>query len=462
MREQIINNNYNLLKTNNNLYTYYFKQVIKNKENFMINNKMDESNYTKKKKKAILKEKYRFIKIYKKYILLKNKIIRILRDKGINIFMRNKFKPLLKLKKPYYTLYKLYDDFSEKITFDFKNLMILKEYHWLYKVIFFEKNIFNLFSTYYYKLNPYIPFIYNHYYEERFINGAIKFNLNENNYNYLSIKINKLYIFYKWFDKILLNNKGSFYLFHKDPRVPYITKDCKDYTYYINSSSDYTQSFYTLFIFIAIPFIIWSTYLSSIFHFTNELDFQFFDKSYMNITFWLCWFITQFSWLHQGILKIYFSFMGDSMYMFTLDPIEETILSHGDTEYHDWFDYDIRNKYIFPLYNYYKTEYYLYHIYTLGDNINPIYLLILHVKYNLLNIYDIIYVKYNLLDYYFIELIIIKIIKFIIIIFIIYRNNYNYKFYYLKKISINLFKFTYNLKDSYKLNIKNFLNYKVN
>ena len=480
LREQTIKNNYKLLKNNTNLYNYYFKQTIKNKEDFIINKKTNKSinldieydsllKNTILNKKILIKGKYKFINIYKKYIILKNKIIRIFRNEGINIniinIYKNKFKPLLKLKNNYDKSYNVYNNFSKKITFDFKNLIISEKYHWLYNIIFSEKNIFNIFSAYYYNLNPYIPYVYNHYYEEPFIDGTIKLNLNENNYNYLSIKLYNLYTFYKWFDKILLNNKGSFYLFHKDPRVPYITKDCNNNKYYINSSLDYSNQFYTLFIFIAIPLIIWSTYLSSIYHFTNEMDYQFYDTFNMHLTFWLCWFMTQFSWLHQGILKLSFSFMGDSMYMFTLDNVEETILSHGDTEYHNWFNYNIRNKYIFPLYNYYNTEYYLYQIYTLGDNINPIKLLLLHLKFNLLNIYDILYVNYNLLDYYNFELIIFKIIKFIfIIILMIYvnLNNKIYKFYYLKKISINLFKFTYSLKDSYKFNIKNFLNYKGN
>jgi hypothetical protein len=45
--------------------------------------------------------------------------------------------------------------------------------------------------------------------------------------------------------------------------------------------------------------------------------------------------MTQFSILHLGILKIAFSFMGDAIYMFTLDDAEQSILSHGDTAYHN-------------------------------------------------------------------------------------------------------------------------------
>ena len=63
--------------------------------------------------------------------------------------------------------------------------------------IYNEEKKFNLFSTYYYNKNDYIPFIYNHFYEEPFIDGAIKFEINEKNYNYLSIKIYQLYFFYK-------------------------------------------------------------------------------------------------------------------------------------------------------------------------------------------------------------------------------------------------------------------------
>jgi hypothetical protein len=338
--------------------------------------------------------------------------------------------------------------------------MILKKYNWLYNIINTEKNIFNLFSTYYYNLNPYIPYIYDNYYEESYIIGMIKFNINENNYKYLNSKIYKIYIFYKWFDRILLNNKGSFNLFHKDPRVPYISKDNINNKYYLNNSLDYTNQFYTLFILIGIPLIIWSTYLASILHITNDMDYQFIDTFSMHLTFWLCWFLTQFSWLHQGILKISFSFMADSIYMFTLDT-DENLLSHGDTQYHNWFNYDIRTKNIFPLYNYYNTEYYLYHIYVLTDNINPIKIILLHIKFNLLNLYDIIYVNYNIYNYYNIELIIYKIIKIIfIIILVLYINLYNkiYIFYDLKKISINLFKFTYNFKNYYKLNIKKLFN----
>jgi hypothetical protein len=44
--------------------------------------------------------------------------------------------------------------------------------------------------------------------------------------------------------------------------------------------------------------------------------------------------MTQFGILHEGFLKIIFSFMADSLYMYTLDNDEENILSHGDTVYH--------------------------------------------------------------------------------------------------------------------------------
>jgi|TARA_B110001454_G_C12443570_1_gene318952 hypothetical protein len=45
--------------------------------------------------------------------------------------------------------------------------------------------------------------------------------------------------------------------------------------------------------------------------------------------------MTQFGIFHEGILKVIFSFMGDSIYMFALDNDEENILSHGDTEFHN-------------------------------------------------------------------------------------------------------------------------------
>jgi hypothetical protein len=41
--------------------------------------------------------------------------------------------------------------------------------------------------------------------------------------------------------------------------------------------------------------------------------------------------------------------MGDSIYMFALDNDEENILSHGDTEFHNWFNYELE-QIIFFLY----------------------------------------------------------------------------------------------------------------
>ena len=60
--------------------------------------------------------------------------------------------------------------------------------------------------------------------------------------------------------------------------------------------------------------------------------------------------------------------MGDFMYMFTVDDLEELTLSHGDTQFHNKFTYNNKTKRIFPLYNYYNTEYYLSEISTLSPN----------------------------------------------------------------------------------------------
>lgn len=457
LRKKIIDNNYKLIKKNNNdLYNYYYKQI-------MINKDYNNNNILNIKKDNNIKKKY--ISFYINYIIIKDFIKKLSNKKYYNNLnkYKSKFKLLLKLKSKFFN----FNNFMKKITFDFRDLIIFKKYNLLYNVMSNEEKKFSLFSTYTYNNYKYMPFIYNHYYEEPFIDGSIKFYINKNNYNYFYNKLQKLYFFYKWIDKIFLNNKGSFYLFHKDPRVPFISKDFNNNTFYYNTSMDYDNQIYILFVFIAIPFIITSTFLSSILHFTNEMDYQFYDIFYMHLTFWLSWFMTQFSIFYEGILKIIFSFMGDSIYMFALDNDEENILSHGDIEFHNWFNYEIRTKKIFPLYNYYYTKYYLFQIFSLSDNINMFKLLILNIKYNILYLYDILY-SYSItfFNFYNLELIIYNILRTIIIIIMliyiyIFDNNI-IKFYKYKKFSINLIKFSYTLKNLYLVNINNILKDKEN
>lgn len=134
----------------------------------------------------------------------------------------------------------------KKITFDFRDLIIFKKYNWLYdNLMSYEAKKFNLFLTYNYNYKN-IPFIYNHYYEEAFIDGPIKFKINQKNYNYLSTKLQKLYFFYKWIDSVFLNDKGSFYLFHKDPRVPFVISEDK------KKNADFINTFYYIHLWIMI------------------------------------------------------------------------------------------------------------------------------------------------------------------------------------------------------------------
>ena len=196
LREETINNNYKLLKNNNNLYNYYFKQIIRSDKDYIIRNTKKaifnySENIIKKKKNLSKKYKYKFISIYKNYIYMKNIIKNLLKKNYIvkNKFSlyKSKFNLLGNLKNKFFKLnnnLQKYNKFNDKITFDFKNLMIFNKYNWLYNIVYTEEKKYNLFSTYYYNKNDYIPFIYNHFYEEPFIDGAIKFEINEKNYNW--------------------------------------------------------------------------------------------------------------------------------------------------------------------------------------------------------------------------------------------------------------------------------------
>lgn len=89
-------------------------------------------------------------------------------------------------------------------------------------------------------------------------------------------------------------------------------------------------------------------------------------------------------------------------------------------------------------------------------------LLILHIKYNFVYIYDILYsYSVSFFSFYNFELIIYYIFKTIIISFIliyIYIFDKNIiRFYQYKKFSINLIKFSYTLKNLYLININNIL-----
>jgi hypothetical protein len=62
-------------------------------------------------------------------------------------------------------------------------------------------------------------------------------------------------------DNYFLNNKGSFYWFHKDPTVCYVGKDNKNNKYYFNSSLDAYNNFYFIIIlFIFFPWFILNIY----------------------------------------------------------------------------------------------------------------------------------------------------------------------------------------------------------
>ena len=69
--------------------------------------------------------------------------------------------------------------------------------------------------------------------------------------------------------KILIKKwyKNNYYEYFSVLQVIKIVKIYKNY---------YNNQIYILFVFIAIPFIITSTFLSSILHFTNEMDYQFY------------------------------------------------------------------------------------------------------------------------------------------------------------------------------------------
>ncbi len=126
-----------------------------------------------------------------------------------------------------------------------------------------------------------------------------------------------------------------------------------------------------------------------------------------------------------------------------MDDLEETIVPQSDTQFHNWYNYEKRTINIFPLYSYYKSEYYLSEMVTLRGNF-----IILYGKLNVLYLYDAI--NFLDLDIYINEIIYIKIIKCIYgILLWTYCKRYtkNFTFLNLKKISINIFQFTYKLKN---------------
>ena len=277
LREQTISSKYKGYKNNIGLYYYYYNQVIKSKDDINIfhdknkfkdhilyrhlykegeinfwENKNDVLKETIISQKKILQKKYKYVNSYKKYIILKNNIIYIVKNKGIkNYKIYDKFIRCKILTKKYYKIYKkMHNNFTKDITFDFKGLMLLKNFEWLYKIFFLDQKKFNLYTTYFYKKSPYLPYIYNRYFEEPFLEGPIEFKISEEDYKYLSNSISRLYYFYKWLDP---HDSRSLNIFHKDPRVPFVAKNSNNSTYYINASLDHNNRMYILYIFIAMP-----------------------------------------------------------------------------------------------------------------------------------------------------------------------------------------------------------------
>jgi hypothetical protein len=80
-------------------------------------------------------KKYKYINIYKNYILFKYSMKNLLKNIYINknnSLNKSKFIFISQLKKKFFNLQnkiKSYNNFTKKITFDFKNLIIFKKYN---------------------------------------------------------------------------------------------------------------------------------------------------------------------------------------------------------------------------------------------------------------------------------------------------------------------------------------------
>jgi hypothetical protein len=142
--------------------------------------------------------------------------------------------------------------------------------------------------------------------------------------------------------------------------------------------------------------------------------------------------------------------MGDTIYMFSDDAVTPIMdIAPGETQFQNFFSYHKRTNELYPLYNYYNSEYYLSQTFTLLDNSNPIKFISGHFKMNILNIFDRLYIHFNMYDVYGHQLISVKIFKGILMcLLFLHLKFYNniFTFLNLKKISINVFTFTCNLK----------------
>lgn len=104
LRKKIIDDNYKLIiKKNNNLYDYYYKQIITNKDYIITNSIKNDVLKTKTKNNKNIKKIY--INFYINYIFIKNLIKKLSRKKyydHLNKY-KSKFKLLLKLKSKFFS-----------------------------------------------------------------------------------------------------------------------------------------------------------------------------------------------------------------------------------------------------------------------------------------------------------------------------------------------------------------------
>jgi len=410
-----------------------------------------------------------------KFLIKLLMITKLSKNNNLIIKGKNKINYYSKKNIYYNKYFNLSSQMIKKITFNFKNFMINKKYNLLYRFSLIEKKKFNLFSLYYYKKNIFIPYIYEHCFEETLIDGPVLFNINEANYNYLNKTLSKLYFYFKWFDNIIFNNKGSFYWFHKDATVCYVGQDNKNNNYYVNSSLDaYNNYYFIVILFIFFPlFILLNLLLSDLLHMYHTDADAFYIRLCETIVYWFFWIVVQFEFLDKNIITMIFAIMENH----TNNIEHRAYIDYYGVD--TIFNYEKLNKKIFPLYLYYKREFILTQMYHLREEesnsvifiifnmgLDSVLKIIDNAIYFFCNIFDIIYIKINIVNFYSQINSIYCIFKCFIYIYFIYwlkfkqKNKLNEinKFYLFHLIYFDLFNFSNKIINNYYNNVKIYYN----
>jgi hypothetical protein len=288
--------------------------------------------------------------------------------------------------------------------------------------------------------------------------------IHKKDYVYLSNKLSNFYFFYKWFDHLFLFDKGSLFIFHKDPTVPFISYNDQKKTYMFYSGFDTSFfDFYYCLLLIMLPFLLFLKliiYSILIYDLESGTIITFYDQ---DCFYWIAWFLTSFEILHSNIGKLIFSGLCNIYSYHDFDYIEYFLNSDSNI-----FSLQQSNE-LFPLYKYFSVKYLSFEELNLIENTLP------HMNFdlskwhhfylypleNLFIFFDIFYMKFIKLDHYSTFIIYFNLIRFLFLLFLFlflfYNNSKFTKFFIYIKVNFSNFTFSHIKLNNFSSEIKKWI-----